>query len=224
MIENCLYCHAPLYRLGDGRVKCLECKRRYAPARILRRFRLAEAFCRDLSAQAATRECGVSLATAQNAYKEFRRRILPWLEAAYEERREEVLEYDETLYLDANKRSDKRHIFDAHNFLTFDYGGRVYTLMMPPLDRYKEHFLSDGLEEVYYREFSRYLAFHRVARLQSRDNTIERFWRYLEELLPRYKGIRRENFVYYLKEAEFKFNHPAPECLEILKALILEGN
>lgn len=222
MREKCFYCGVQAAVLGDGRIKCSGCGRRYSPVKIRRRFRLAEAFCHNRSARAASAECATSLVSAQQAYRDFRRLIIPLLESDYEAHREAVTEYDEYLYLDANKRRDRRHIFDAHNFLTFQYGEKVYTLMMPSLERYKESFLSDGLEEVYYREFSRYLSFHRVARLRSRQNTIVRFWRFFEELMPRYKGVRRENFVDYLKEAEFKFNYPMPERIEILRTLILE--
>ena len=208
--------------MGDGRVKCSECGRRYSPRALERRFCLAQAFCRDLSAAEAARDCGTTPLTAQKHYQRFRSLLLPWLEAQYDANRDQILEYDETLYLDRNKRRDKRHIFDAHNFLTFDYGGRVYSLLMPSLERYKNAFLADGLEEVYHRELSTFLKMHRIARLKKLDNTIQRFWHFLDGQLSRYRGIPAEQFIYYLKEAEFKFNHPMPEREEILRRLILE--
>jgi transposase-like protein len=183
-------------------------------------MRLIEAFCEDLSAREAARSTGVSYITAKNFYDRLRRLLLPYLEEAYATHREEILEYDEYIYLDHTKRRDKRCIFDAHNFLTFDYGGRVYNILMPSLARYKQGFLADGLEELYYDEFSKFLKIHRIARLRSLDNTIVAFWRYFDDFMKKYKGVRHDNFVYYLKEAEFKFNHPGPERAEILLRLL----
>ncbi|NPA30236.1 MAG: transposase [Epsilonproteobacteria bacterium] len=213
-------CGAPVYRLKDGRIRCSRCRRRYGLKRLEREYRLMQCFCDDLSARRAAQSAQTTYATAKKSYDRFRRLLLPYLEHCYTAHRDEVVEYDEYLYLDHSKRRDKRHIFDAHNFLTFDYGGKVYTILMPPLGRYKHAFLHDGLEDVYYEAFSRFLKIHRIARLRSLENTIVRFWRYFDEFMKKYKGIEADNFIYYLKEAEFKFNHPNPERAEVLRRLL----
>ncbi len=188
-----------------------------------RRLCLAEAFCRDLSARAAAKRCKCSVLTAQKAYAAFRRLLLPWLEARYESRREEVLEYDEGLYLPAAKRRKRGAIFEAHNYLIFDYGSGVYTLLMPSLARYKEQFLADGMEDLYAREFSRFLRRSRVAKIERIDNTLDRFRYFVDRHMRRYKGIPPEQFILYLKEAEFKFNLPdIDERNRILRSLLLE--
>ena len=38
--------------------------------------------------------------------------------------------------------------------------------------------------------------------------------------MKRYRGVDRENFFYYLKEAEFLFNYPMPERKRFLYDLI----
>jgi transposase-like protein len=38
-------------------------------------------------------------------------------------------------------------------------------------------------------------------------NGIEGFRKYAKERLLRYHGINPQNFLYYLKETEFRFNH-----------------
>jgi hypothetical protein len=38
-------------------------------------------------------------------------------------------------------------------------------------------------------------------------NGIERFWSYAKKRLLKFHGVSRENFVYYLKELEFRYNH-----------------
>ena len=206
--------------MADGRIKCAACKRRYSPKKVQREMELIGLFCRECNALEAAKRAGVSYATAKNLFDRIRRVLPALLEADYERHRDHVVEYDEYLYLDHAKRKDKRYIFDAHDMLTFDYGGRVYSILMPPLDRFKVAFLDDGLEEVYHREFSRFLNIHRIARLKSRDNTIVRFWRFLDEHMKRYRGVDRENFFYYLKEAEFLFNYPMPERKRFLYDLI----
>ncbi len=183
---------------------------------------LIELFCREHNALETAKVTGMSYVTAKSFFDHIRRSLPALLEADYERHRDKVVEYDEYLYLDHSKRKNKRHIFDAHDLLTFDYGGRVYSILMPPLDRYKQAFLHDGLEEVYYKEFSRFLNIHRIARLKSRDNTIVRFWRFLDEQMKRYRGVNKENFFYYLKEAEFLFNYSMPDRVEVLRKTLTE--
>ncbi|BBG66386.1 hypothetical protein NNO_1683 [Hydrogenimonas sp.] len=220
--NSCIYCGKRVYILGDGMLKCSSCAKRYSPAKIKRRFDLIEAFCGDLTAREAAKRLRINYVTAKKFYDEVRSLLLAYLEKSYSEHTQEILEYDEYLYLDHSKRKDKRYIFDAHNFLTFDYGGRVYNILMPSLNRYKKRFLADGLDELYYNEFSKFLKIHRIAKLRSIDNTIVRFWKYFDRFMKKYKGVKRDNFIYYLKEAEFKFNYEPGEREEILKRLWLE--
>jgi len=35
---------------------------------------------------------------------------------------------------------------------------------------------------------------------------IQQFWDYFEKFILKFKGIKNGNFIYYLKEAEFRFN------------------
>jgi len=215
----CFYCDGPLNHLGDGRVQCKACRRRYAPKKLSRHLALAEAFCQGMSAKEAAEELGTSYITALAFYQKLRTDLLPLLERDYEAARERVAQYEETLYLDHNKRRDKRHIFEAHNFLTFAYGDRVYNILMPSLERYKQSLVDDGLAEQYWEEFSRFFIFHRIAKLESRENTIERFRRYFDDFMKNYRGVKRENFIYYLKEAEFKFNYGENAFQELINTL-----
>ena len=138
------------------------------------------------------------------------------LEADYEAQRDRVTEFEEYIYLEASKRREKRHIFDAHNFITFDYGGRVYNVMMPSLRRFRQAFSDNDAEQLYSNEFNRFLRIHRIAKLKTNQNAITRFWDFFERYITRYKGVRPENFPYYLKEAEFKFNYAEGEQIAIL--------
>ncbi|WP_292657807.1 transposase [Nitratifractor sp.] len=223
--EHCPFCGAEkFYELSDGRYKCAVCKRRYAPKKRQRERRLIQLFCREYSALQAAKEVNISYVTVKNYFDRMRHLLPALLEADYEQNRDQITEYDEYFYLDHSKRKNKKCIFDAHNLLTFDYGGKVYSILMPPLDRYKQAFLDDRLEDLYYREFSQFLNLHRIAKLKSRENTIVRFWRFLDEHMKLYRGVHRENFFYYLKEAEFFFNYPMPYREEVLRSLASECN
>jgi len=52
-------------------------------------------------------------------------------------------------------------------------------------------------------------------------NGIEGFWGYAKERLLRFHGVSRENFVYYLKELEFRYNNR--EKLDEMLYKVLSG-
>jgi len=222
LFSRCFYCNGTLNQLRDGRVKCAVCQRRYSPKKLSRHLALTKAFCQGRSAKEASEELDISYVTALSFYQKLRTGLLPLLERDYEAARDRIEQYEESLYLDHNKRSNKRYIFEAQNFLTFAYGKRVYNILMPSLERYKKSLVDDGLTKQYWEEFSRFLIFHRIAKLESRKNTIERFRHYFDEFMKNYKGVRRENFIYYLKEAEFKFNYKEA-CFDKLVGLMRQN-
>lgn len=57
-------------------------------------------------------------------------------------------------------------------------------------------------------------------------NGIEGFWGYGKERLLRYHGVSAENFLYYLKEIEYRFNHRELDQQEFVRHLlyVLIGN
>ncbi len=220
MKNSCIYCGEKTYLLGNGMLKCSSCLRKYSLVKLERQLALIEAFCNDLTAMQAARTLSINYITAKKFYNKIRRLLIIVLQKNYADHYEDVLEYDEYLYLDHSKRKDKRYIFDAHNFLTFDYGGKVYNILLPSLNRYKNGFQT-GEDELQYKEISRFLKLNRIAKLESFDNTIERFWMYFDGFMKKYRGIKSENFIYYLKEAEYKFNYESNERIETLKKLWL---
>lgn len=219
MSDLCLYCGSRLYYLNDGMVKCTACRKKYSPAKAQRDIEVIRLFCQNLTAIQCSKQTALSYVTVKRRYDTLRTLLTAFLETAYEKERENVKEYDEYFYLEASKRGKKRYIFDAHNFLTFDYGGKVYTILMPSLHRHKQVLYDEGLEEMFYKEFSKFIRLHRIAKLEKSKNTITAFWEFFELFMKPYKGIRSENFGHYLKEAEFKFNYPSDEQEKILHAL-----
>ena len=212
-------CHAAAYALNDGMLKCSDCRRRYSPRKAEKDRHIIDAFAEGLTASEAARRSGMSYPTVRNRFHTFRFLVTTFLEEAYEQRTDEVREFEEYLYLEASKRGEKANIFDAYNFITFDYGGRVYNLMMPSLARFKQGFIDDGLDELYHTEFSKYLKRHKIAKLEKKMNRITEFWLFFETFVTRFKGVNSEHFPYFLKEAEFRFNYPPDEQRTILEQL-----
>jgi transposase-like protein len=85
--------------------------------------------------------------------------------------------------------------------------------MMPTIARY-DLLLKDDKEK---KQLSKYLRFNKIAKLQKSQNTITAFWEFFEKFITRYKGVSQENFIYYLKEAEWRFNYEEREQEALLK-------
>ena len=215
-MRRCVHCGGQkLYRLSDGRLKCAACRKKLSPRRLERDQKVLECFCRRKSALECAAELGMGYRSVLDRFMEYRRAMAAHMERDFAAKKRTVA-YDEYLYLDPSKRRDKRNIFDAHNLLTFHYDGKIYNLLLPDLSRFKPAMVEDGLEGVYYREFERFMRRSRIT--SSRDALIERFWDSLEEFFARYRGVNRQNFIYYLKEAEFLFNFDCKKLRSVVTA------
>jgi len=220
----CIYCSSPLYHLRGGDVKCSKCKKKYSSSRIEKIKTLIEYFCNDHNALTASKSLNLTYVTVLKYYQYFRYLIAEYCEAQYHLRNTQESQYEEYLYIEKSKRRDKTAIFDAHNFLTFGHRDKVYTLLMPSLGKYKQQFLEDNLEEVYFKEFSKFMRTSKIIRISEHDNSIEKFWHYFEQFITPFKGVSNDHFPYYLKEAEFKFNTPPKEREKILEQLYFRPN
>ncbi|MBU1989229.1 transposase [bacterium] len=212
---RCIYCdNKKLYILKTGQLKCSRCKKKFSPKKILTDSKILHSFCNDLSASQTARDLNIHYISVQKRYEHFRQLIAKYLEDVYRENR--VIEYDEYIYLEKSKKKIKENIFDAHNFLTFHYDDKVYNLLMPNLRMYKNQFMDDRAEEVYFKEFSKFMMLNKISKTQKNENLITKFWLFFEASVVKYKGIKSENFFYYLKEIEFKFNYQREKQIEIL--------
>lgn len=219
---KCIYCSsANLYELQNGYFKCAKCKRKFSPFKVEREKNIITLFCKGLSALQASKESGFTYTTVQKKFMLYRHKIISYEDKKFENKTS-VNEYDEYIYLERRKRRDKRYIFDAKNFLTFDYdNGKIYNMLLPELSRFKESFLEDNLDDTYYKEFSKYLKWHRVSNLKNRQNNITKFWDFFENQIIKFKGIKSRNFFFYLKEIEFRYNYSMIDCGKILYKLCM---
>jgi transposase len=220
--DVCIFCHNPLYHLSDGMLKCSVCKKKYSPSRANQIKNVIQAFCHDENALSASKSLNLNYVTVLKYYQKLRHLSAEYCETQYHLHRTPDSQYEEYLYIEKSKRHDKTAIFDSHNFLTFSYGERVYTLLMPSLGMFKQQFVEDNLEDMYHKEFSKFMRTSKIIKISEYDNAITKFWHFFENAITTFKGVSNEHFPYYLKEAEFKFNTPTHERSKILELLYFQ--
>lgn len=216
---NCPYCnHSVTYKLKTSQEKCSKCKRKFSAKKIELEKNIIELFCDNQNINKTAKSLKLNYTTVQKRFINYREYISFYLEEQYLQY--ETTQYDEYVYLPKSKKKIKDNIFEAQNFLTFCYDeNKVYNLLMPNLNRYKEQFKTDNLEGVYFKEFSHFMMFNKIAKIKNKNNPIVEFWNFFENAILQYKGIESEKFFYYLKECEFKFNYTKEEQKEILTAI-----
>ena len=198
-------------------LKCSDCRRKLSPRRHEKIVRLISAFCRGENALACAKRLEYSYVSVHTHFDGFRQLCAHISEDRYESLRHKSCEYEEYFYLERSKRGRKNAVFDAHNFLTFDYEGHLYTIVMPSLTQFRQQFIDDNLESVYASEFARFKRQSRLIRISKRHNSIVRFWEFFEQNILRYRGVSRESFPLYLKEMEFRFNYAPDKQPDLLE-------
>ena len=211
-----MYCHSSVYKLSNNNIKCSTCKRKLSLEKTNKTLFLLQCFIQNQSVLEASKLYNISYVSVKNYYHNFRTLCAIISEENYTQIRDKSVEYEEYFYLEKSKKHKKSAIFDAHNFLTFDYDGYIYTLIMPSLQKYKTQFIHDQLEDAYLKEFNKFKRKSRIIKVSKHHNAIVKFWDYFEENITLYKGVSNEYFAYYLKEFEFKFNYTQQEAFELL--------
>jgi len=213
---RCIYCqNKKTYLPNNGQVKCAVCKRKYSPKKLARQAHITEAFLDNCSATQCAKELHLHYNTVQNYYMHLRKAITLYADARYQENTHLVNEFDEYLYLPKSITHFDDNIHKMEHFITFAYHDRVYNIMMPTIERYELDMDSKSEK----KKLSKFLRFNKVSKLQNAQNPITRFWDFFEDFILLYKGISKEQFIYYLKEAEFRFNYSEEEQKEILSSM-----
>jgi len=200
---KCLYCEHPYtYLLKDKQCKCGKCKRKFSPRKIVREQNLLRLFTEGNNARETSKQTGMHFSTVQKYFENFRRTIALNADEQYQRHSHLVTDYDEYLYLPKSLKPNK-NISKLQHFLTLSYENKVYNLMMPTVQRY--NFNTEDEQEK--KLLLKYLRFNKVSKLTKSQNTITKFWDYFESFILQYKGVSDEQFVFYLKEAEWRFNN-----------------
>lgn len=184
--------------------------------------RLMEHFVAGTIARAAAQIVGVNRNTAASYYMRLRQLIaskLPSYELSGE------VEADESYF--GGSRKGKRGRGAAGKVAVFGLlkrGGKVYTAIIPNaktetlLPIIEQKVTPDSI--VYTDTFRAYNAldvsdFHHMrinhsslfAEKENHINGIENFWNQAKRHLRRFNGIKPDNFYWFLKECEWRFNH-----------------
>ncbi len=185
---SCVYCgHYILYKLKDGNYKCAKCKRKFSPKKLQRKAKILKGFLDELTPNEISKKYNISYATVVKEIKNIRIIMAQICEDEFL-KKEDIKEFEEYIYIPKNKNIKK-----AQNFLTIDFGGKIYNIMLSSLKNYD------------FDEIKKIMKQSRIIKIYEKK-LIKNFWEYFENFIKKYKGISEENFFYYLKEAEFRFN------------------
>lgn len=215
-LKQCLYCNNTVYPLNDGRVKCSKCHKKISLTKVNKVITLIQCYIENESAFSISKRLQISYASVQKYYQEFRVFSAIICEREYQKIRDTQCEYEEYFYLEDSKKLKREAIFDAHNFLTFDYNTHIYTLLMPSLHKYKSQMIEDNIEDAYIDQFKKFKRDSKIIKVSQHFNNIIKFWEYFEQHILIYKGVNEDRFAYFLKEFEFKYNHSKSDAIELL--------
>ena len=208
----CLNCNnTTFYTLANDYIKCKSCTKKYSLRKLEKDELIIIKFSENKNALEASRELELNYKTVKDRFDIFRKKIALHLEEEYNSSIKNYNEYEEFYYIkEREKKKNKKSLSEAINIMGFYSNEKVYTLLMPKVGK-RAFDIEDG--------FIQYLNWNKIHSQNSHQTKLNQFWAFLEENLKKYKGVEENNFFYYLKEVEFKFNYVKEKQIEILKNL-----
>lgn len=199
------------YTLQNNYIKCKKCAKKYSLKKLQKEEMIIKAFCENKNALETSKELHTNYRTVKDRFDEFRHKIALFLEEEYNSSVKDYSEYEEFYYFkQRDKNKKKKNLYTAINIMGFYSNEKVYTLLMPKLTT--AFFDEDS-------GFDAYLNWHKIHSQNYYQTNLKAFWSFLEENLKKYKGVNEDNFFYYLKECEFKFNFSKEKQIQILLTL-----
>ena len=223
--KTCIFCDRyGLYKLKDKRVKCKYCKRYYSIKRLRKDLQILYYFYLEISARRSANELNLDYGVIHRKFMGFRKTIADYCNREAKKLNGE-LELDESYF--GGKRKGNRGRGAKNKAIVFgilERNGKVHTVTVEnvkaeTLLREIENktkkgsvFYTDGFRS--YADLKQY-GKHNVirhdkdefAKEKNHINGIEGFWSFAKERFHKYHGINKNNYPYYLKEMEFRFNN-----------------
>ena len=231
--RKCWFCDKyGLSRLRDKRVKCKHCHSKYSVRKIKRDLDVLYFFYLEVSARKCARELGLSYKTVLHRYAVFRKAIVAYTQQEFE-KLNGTIEADESYFGGKRKGNRGRGAFNKQAvFGVLERNGRVYTAVVDDVsaDTLFKHikkttrkgsvFHTDDFRS--YKDLKQYGKHSRVKHSKTfgkghnHINGIEGFWSYAKERFHKYHGIKNTNYLPYIKEMEFRFNHRNQDTYPLL--------
>ena len=205
----------------------------------IKRHRILQCFCDELTAVQTSKICKVNRNTVDAHFTLYRETI-----ASYQEEQKTILrgniEIDES-YFGSRHKGDKRGRSTERKIPVIGIlkrNGQVYTQIIPDASRksllpiiqglidksrsniYTDQWRSyDGLILQGYKH-TRINHSQEFAASHNHINGIESFWSYVKRKMRKHNGIPRNKFYLYLKESEFRFNNRNKNIYKIIHNLL----
>lgn len=203
--------HSRLYELKNSYKKCSKCSYKFSLKKYNNDLEIIKLFCSNINALNASKKLHMNYRTVSNKYTLFRKLIAIYLEKEYYSKPNDNSSYEEYYYFTQRQKEKKfKSLYEAVNLIGFYSNNKVFTLLMPPLSKY-----SHTNDE---KSFEQYLSWNKMQSQNAYKTPLKVFFAFFEQNLKKYKGVNSENFFYYLKESEFKYNYLINEQIEILEA------
>lgn len=224
-MKQCLFCNSKkLYVKSPTQVRCALCKRTWSEQKYERERLIIEAFLNDDTALLCAKKNALTYQSVQHVYTKIRLLLTTYAQKIYANKEHAFTEYDEFYYLPKSKQKSHHSMLEAIGIFGMLYDNWVYTLFLPeqfsPLKRLLTFEPNIEIGQSFH---TRYFNQHKVMHINRFEHTLKQFWIFFEAYLRPYKGVKKENILYYLKSAEFKFNYTKEEQHAILMQLWREN-
>jgi transposase len=238
--RRCIFCDSTqLYKLPNKHIKCKKCRRKYSLRKLNKDLNILYHFYLEISARKTAIALGLSYRTVSSRFMYYRHKMAEYLREQFNKLGGEV-EIDESYF--GGKRKGKRGRGAYNKAIVFgilERNGRVYTAVVPnvrakTLLRHIRDKTKKG--SVYYtdtfRSYNSLVIYGKHERIDHSKtlveynkhiNGIEGFWSFAKERFMKYHGINRDNYYWYLKEMEFRFNYKKYDLFKLLVQVIYGG-
>ncbi len=209
--NKCIFCQkTSLLVLKNSYLRCKTCKKKYSLKYLKQELKILELFCENFSANEASKKLALNYKTISQKYKFFRQICAIYLQNLYYKNKTNKNIYEEFYYFTKKQKlNKKKSLFEAINIIAFYENKRIFCILMPKLNKSGDY-KSDKI-------FETYLSQRKIKENSLGNAKLKNFWLFLEKNLLKYKGINQENFFYYLKESEFKYNFSKTMAKKILQ-------
>ena len=232
--RKCIFCDKyGLYRLADKRIKCKRCNKKYSLTKLKRDLLILYYFYLEISARKSSKELKLNYKTIQSRFMQFRKFIADYCNKGTKKMNGEV-EIDESYF--GGKRKGQRGRGAENKAIVFgilERKGKVHTVIVQDVSaetlmteiknktRKGSVFYTDGWKS--YASLEQYgkhnIIDHEkelVDKNHNHINGIEGFWSFAKERFHKYHGIDKQNYPFYVKEMEFRFNHRNESVFNLL--------